>query len=101
MNDDEIRRHNITARIADVEPFKLLVPETEDAFYRYIIEQLNKLWSKMHYGPGGVPSQMALAKVALYFAEMYYRKSALATDQSKVLDDFERELDKMLRDIEL
>ncbi len=96
--DESNRRHNITARIADVEPFKLLVPESEEAFYRYIIEQLNKLWNKMHFGPGGVPSQMALAKVALYFAEMYYRKASLASEQSKAMAEFEQELDRLLRD---
>lgn len=80
-----------------MEPFKLLVPEDEEQFYRYIIEQLNNLWKKMRFGPGAVPSEVALAKVALYFAEMFYRKSALAAQQSRVLDDFEQQLDKVLR----
>ena len=97
--DDQTRRHNITARIADVEPFKLLVAEDEEAFYRYIIEQPNKLWQKMRFGPGGVPSRLALAKVALYYAEMYYRKSALASEQSKELESFEAELDRIIREI--
>lgn len=93
-------KHNITARIADVAPFKLLVAESEEPFYRYIIEQLNRLWTKIHYGAGGVPSEVALAKVALYFAEMYYRKSALATSQADSLADFETRLDELLRELE-
>lgn len=97
----EETRHNITARIADVTPFKLLVSESEESFYRYIIEQLNKLWTKIHYGAGGVPSEVALAKVALYFAEMYYRKASLAKEQAEALVDFEKKIDDLLREMEL
>lgn len=97
---DEQKKHNLTAKIADVEPFKLQITLNEESFYRHIIEQLNKIWGKIHYGPNGVPSQVALAKVALYFAEMYYRKSALAADQSRTLADFEAGLDKALESMD-
>lgn len=97
---DEQKKHNLTAKIADVEPFKLQITLNEESFYRHIIEQLNKIWGKIHYGPGGVPSQVALAKVALYYAEMYYRKTALAGEQSRILSDFEQELDKVLEGLE-
>ena len=96
---NEQTKHNLTVKIADVEPFKLKVAETEEAFYRHIIEKLNRIWAKMHYGAVGESSQVALAKTALYYAEMFYRKSALANEQSRQLENFEQELDKLLRDL--
>lgn len=101
MDEENERYHRLTVQIADVQPFKLQIRASEETFYRQIIEQLNKLWLKIHYGPGGAPSSIALAKVALYYAEMAHRKAALANDQSKALADFEEQLDKMLRDMEL
>ena len=53
----------------------------------------------MHYGAVGESSQVALAKTALYYAEMFYRKSALANEQSRQLENFEQELDNLLRDL--
>ena len=96
---DEQKKHNLTVKIADVEPFKLAVAASEEAFYRHIIDQLNRIWGKMHFGAVGESPQVALAKTALYYAEMFYRKSALANEQSKMLDDFEQSLDDTLEEL--
>lgn len=44
----------------------------------------------------GKSSHYVLAKVALAFAELYYRKSEQLTSQSKMLDEFEQQLDRLL-----
>ena len=96
MNDQQ--KYNLTAKIADVEPFNLPISMDEERFYRHIIEQLNKIWTRLHIGAHETP-RVALAKTALYFAEMYYRRTALLNEQSKMLESFEAELDRLLEDV--
>ena len=51
---------------------------------------------KMKADQPGKSSHYVLAKVALAFAELYYRKSEQLTSQSKMLDEFEQQLDRLL-----
>ena len=96
---DEQKKHKITVQIADVPSFKLPVDASEESFYRHIIEQLNNLWMSIRYGGvSSETSEVALAKVALYYAEMYYRKSALLKAQGRMIGDFEKSLDAFLED---
>ena len=48
----------------------------------------------------GKPLQYILAKTALAFAELYYRKSEQLIAQSKMLEEFEHELDQILLSVE-
>ena len=94
MNED--KRHRFTATIADVEPFVFTIPASEEAIFRKAAYHVNSLWQKMKADQPGKSSHYVLAKVALAFAELYYRKSEQLTSQSKMLDEFEQQLDCLL-----
>lgn len=101
MDDQKNNKTNLIVELADIEPFSIQIPQNEESFYKHIIESLNRLWHSFHYGVNASSSEVAFAKAALYFAEMYYRKSALLRSQGKMLDGFEEQLDRMLRDMEM
>ena len=94
MADEE--RYRFTAKIGDVEPFAFLISAAEEPIYRRALFHVNDLWKKMRDSLPNRSSQLAMAKVALAFAELYYRKSEQLTRQSQVLDDFEKEIDALL-----
>ena len=92
---NEVKRHKFTAAIADVEPFVFSIDESEEAVFRKAARHVNELWRKMQ-SQSGKSSHYALAKVALAFAELYYRKSEQLAGQSKLLEDFEKDLDEII-----
>lgn len=92
----EEERYRFTAKIGDVEPFAFIISPAEEPIYRRALFHVNDLWKKMRDGLPNKSSQLAMAKVALAFAELYYRKSEQLASQTKVLDDFEKELDALL-----
>lgn len=98
MTDEKL--HRFTAKIADVEPFAFPIKLDEEEIYRKAVYHVNKLWNSHRDAQPGKSSHYALAKVALAFAELYYRKSDQLAAQSAVLDDFERELDDILMGME-
>lgn len=89
-------KHKITVNIAGAPPFKVPVEESEESFYRYIIERINENCNKFRYGQESNPDTVALAKVALYYATMLYRTSKVAREQSRMLAAFEARLDELL-----
>ncbi len=99
MNEEE-KRHRFTATIADVEPFVFSITLSEEPIFRKAAFHVNELWRKMQQDQPSKSSHYALAKVALAFAELYYRKSEQLAAQSKMLDEFERELDEILLTME-
>ncbi len=92
----EEKKHRFTANIADVEPFAFSTTLEEETIYRKAAYHVNELWKKMSHDQPDKSSKYILAKVALAFAELYYRKTEQLTNQSQLLDDFERDLDKIL-----
>lgn len=87
----------ITIKIADVEPIRFDIKRSEEAIYRRAEYHINKLYSQWHSGAGKRQSPMeVMARVALAFAELYYRKTELLNAQGEVLADFERHLDRIL-----
>lgn len=93
---NEQREHKITIKIADVEPFRLPVPENEESFYRHVIGRINKNVDKLSYGANADSREVALAKVTLYYATMLYRQSNLINAQASLLADFEKRIDALL-----
>lgn len=89
-------QHLITVKLAGAEPFKLPVAENEESFYRYIIERVNANLQKFRFGANADTENVALAKVALYYATMLYRKTELIRSQASLLDDFEARIDNLL-----
>jgi hypothetical protein len=96
----EEKKHRFTAKIADVEPFVFSITLDEEPIFRKAAFHVNELWRNMLADQPGKSSQYALAKVALAFAELYYRKSEQLSSQSQMLDAFENELDKILLTME-
>ena len=71
MND----KLRVTIKIADVEPIHFEIDRDEEIVYRKAEYHVNKLWSEWRQANKNKSSQEVLARVALAFAELYYRKS--------------------------
>ena len=69
---EQSKIHRITVNIVGVDPFKLPVKENEESFYRSIIERINENCKNLIYGTSGDGPTVALAKVALYYAEIIF-----------------------------
>lgn len=96
----ESTKYKITVQVADVEPFSFVIDQSEEPIFRKAAYHLNKLWKEMEAKQPGKSSHYALAKAALAFAELYYRKSEQLAVQATMLDKFEGELDKILMGME-
>lgn len=94
MNEE--KKHRFTAQIADVEPFVFNITLAEEPIFRKAAYHVNELYNRMMADSVNKSSAYALAKVALAFAELYYRKSEQLSAQSRMLDDFEKTLDSLL-----
>ena len=73
MNAD--KEHRITIRIADIEPFKLPVAQSEESFYRMVAGKINENVDRLRFGANADSDGVALAKVTLYYATMLYRRT--------------------------
>ena len=89
-------QHLITVNIAGAVSFRLPVAESEESFYRYVIDRINDNLNKFRYGANADPENVALAKVALYYATMLYQKTDLIRSQTELLDNFEKRIDQLL-----
>ncbi len=94
MNDN--KEHRITIRISGVEPFTLPVSENEELFYRSVVKRINEHVDRLSYGVRADSKNIALAKVAIYYATMLYQKTDLINSQARLLHDFEERLDTLL-----
>lgn len=88
--------HRITVKIADAPAYKLAVKESEESFYRQVIANINANVDKLRYSANADSSEVALAKVTLYYATMLYRQTKTINDREKLLDDFEARIDALL-----
>lgn len=93
---NEQKEHRITIKIADADVFKLPVKESEESFYRHVIEQINHNVNRFRYGANADTPSAALAKVTLYYATMLYRQTNLINTQADLLQDFEERIDRLL-----
>ncbi len=89
--------HRITVNICGAEPFKLPLDESEELLYRQIIERINSNCNRFRYGADADSEQVALAKVALYYAMMFYRRHETLSRQADLLNGFEEKLDKLIQ----
>lgn len=97
---DDRNKHKFTARIADLEPFVFSVELSEEPVFRRAAYHVNELWKRMCSEQPGRSSHYILGKVALAFAELYYRKAEQLAAQGQLLDDFEKQLDSFLLQID-
>ena len=86
--------------MADVEPFVFSLTLEEEPIFRKAAYHVNEQWRKMQENQPDKSSHYILAKVALAFAELYYRKQEQLTAQSRLLSDFESKLDEILLSME-
>ncbi len=84
----------ITIKIADVEPIRFTIKREEEAIYRRAEYHVNKLYDQWRNSGHKQSPMEVMSRVALAFAELYYRKSELLDAQAEVLDRFEQKLDK-------
>lgn len=88
--------HRITVQIPGAAAFKLPIGEDEESFYRKTIKAIENNCNRLRFGKDADPDDIALAKVALYYAIMYYRKCELLRSQGLLLEDFENRIDNLL-----
>lgn len=96
MKENNKKVHRFTAKIADVEPFAFQIAADEEPIFRKAAFHVNGLWQKMQKDQPNRSSHFLLAKVALAFAELYYRKNEQIATQTRLLEDFEQNLDSIL-----
>lgn len=96
MMMNEEKKHKFTAKIADVEPFVFHINLDEEEMFRKAAYHCNELSRRFQALQPDKSSDYILAKVALAFAELYYRKSEQLQAQSRMLDEFEKTLDNVL-----
>ncbi len=92
MND----KLRVTIKIADVEPIHFEIKRDEEVIYRKAEYHVNKLWSEWRQAQKNKSSHDVLARVALAFAELYYRKTDNLEAQAEMIDNFEKQLDQLL-----
>lgn len=92
MND----KLRVTIKIADVEPIHFDIDRNEEMVYRKAEYHVNKLWAEWLKANKNKSSHETLARVALAFAELYYRKSDELEKQARMIENFEKQLDELL-----
>lgn len=90
------KEHKITVKIADIEPFVIPVPEDEESFYRQVMAKINEHVRRLCCNATPDTTEVAVAKVALYYATMHYSRTRLINSQEELLASFEKELDTLL-----
>ncbi len=94
---NEQKEHKITVKIIGADSFKLPVAESEESFYRAVIDKINKNINGLCLGANADSPTVALAKVALYYAEILYRQTTMLKTQTQLLRDFEARIDELLQ----
>ena len=97
MTNDKL---NITIRIAGQKPVALKINRADEERVRNAEYQVNRLWSHWLERFPEKNSTEVLAMVAYQFAELYFAANAVSGETGKVLEGFEKDLDRMLHGIE-
>lgn len=95
MND----KLNITIRIANQAPIPLSINLEDEEVIRMAEYNVNRLWNAWSTKFKSKSSMEVLAMVAFRFAELFFTQSALAKDAGEALNEFEKQLDKILLDM--
>lgn len=94
------KKLRVTIKIADAEPIHFEIDRDEEIVYRKAEFHVNKLWADWRQAHKNKSSQDVLARVALAFAELYYRKSDELENQARLIDSFEKQLDDLLLEVD-
>ncbi len=97
MNDEKL---NITIRIAGQSPVALKINRADEERVRNAEYQVNRLWGQWLKRFPEKNSMEVLAMVAYQFAELYFAALASSEEASGLLENFEKDLDGMLHNME-
>lgn len=96
MND----KLNITIRIADQPAMSLSINRDDEECIRMAEYNVNRLWNAWSTKFKTKTSREVLAMVAFRFAELFYRLNNSATETTAMLENFEKNLDDILLEME-
>lgn len=89
---------NITLRIADLPPMRIVISPEEEEIVRKAQQNVNLLWQRWSERfTDNTPGEI-LGMVAYRFAQMFYTAEAQIKEINSVAEDFEESLDKFLLD---
>lgn len=91
MND----KLRVKIKIADVE-IPLDIDRNDEEVYRKAAYHINQLWGDWRTALKNRSPQEILARIALAFAELSYRKSDELEHQARMIEHFEKQLDELL-----
>lgn len=108
MNEED--KFKITIRVADIPEFRLTIRRGEEEHYRDAVKEVNKLWSNWKTMVKDSDTPTIITVIALRFAQQFYatlEQAQLAEEDKiqtnkatdEVLENFEKELDKILLDV--
>lgn len=90
---------NITIRIADQTSIPLQISREDEEVVRTAEYNVNKLWQSWMQRYRDMSSSRVLAMVAFQFAKLYEVMTRTGADAVKKLENFEKELDRILLDL--
>lgn len=89
-------KQHITIRIANQAPFPLDIPRGDEEMIRKVERDVNHLWETWcRRWPERQPVQV-LGMVAFQFARYAYGQESAVAEATRLIGDFERELDALL-----
>ncbi len=89
---------NITIRLAGQKPMTLNIDRDYEETARTAEFQVNRLYGLWSDRFRDKSSMEVMSMVAYRFAELFYTQNSAAAAAERLLDDFERELDRILVD---
>lgn len=92
-------QQKITIKIADLGPISMNIAAETEELVRRAEYNVNKVWTAWRASFTDYSSKQVLAMVTFQFAKRYFQLLEQVEKQQAVLDEFEKELDRLL-DIE-
>lgn len=93
-------KQNITIKIADLPKIPLTINREDEELVRIAESNVNSLWADWCHRFKDKTSKEVLAMVAYQYAKLYYANTAIAQTVNETLEDFEKELDGILLNVE-
>lgn len=89
-------KQNITIKIADLGPISMSIESEDEELVRRAEYSVNKVWSTWRNRFTDYSSKQVIAMVAYRFAQSYFQLLDQVERQQTLLEDFEKELDRLL-----
>lgn len=89
-------QQNITIKIADVAPISMKIASETEEVVRKAEYNVNKVWNAWRNDFRDRSAKEVLAMVTFQFAKRYYQLLDQVEKQQNLMEDFEKELDRLL-----